>query len=76
MLFGPAGFGLKMSPGDLFFFGPEEYADDGITLRSLLFCMPEGRLFPKKSEAGQPTGRPEPKPAIRVILVICTRVNV
>jgi hypothetical protein len=76
VLFGPAGFGLKMGPGDLFFFGPEEYADDGITLRSLLFCMPEGRLFPSESEAGQPTGRPELKPAIRVILVICTSVNV
>jgi hypothetical protein len=75
-LFTCAGFGLKMSPGGLFLLGPEEYSKDGITLGSLFFSIPEGSLFFSKSEAGEPTGRRERKPAVRVFLVVCTSVNI
>jgi hypothetical protein len=71
-----AGFGLKMSRGDFFFLGPEEYISHGATLGSLFFSIPEGTFFFSKPEGGALTGRRERKPAVRVFLVVCTSVNV
>lgn len=42
-LFTAAGFGLRMSPGDFVFLGPEKYAGDQITLGSLFFSRPGRR---------------------------------
>jgi len=39
-LFTSAGFGLKMSPGDFVFLGPEKYIGHQITLGSLFFSRP------------------------------------
>jgi hypothetical protein len=39
-LFTPAGFHLKMSPGDFVLLGPEKYIDHQITLGSLFFSRP------------------------------------
>jgi len=39
-LFTSAGFGLKMSPGDFVFLGPEKYSSDQLTLGSLFFSRP------------------------------------
>lgn len=40
-VFASAGFELKMSPGDIFFLGPEKYIDHQITLGSLFFSRPK-----------------------------------
>lgn len=40
-LFTPVGFGLKMSPGDFIFLGPEEYSSHQITLSGLFFSRPK-----------------------------------
>ncbi len=40
-VFTPAGFELKMSPGDFVFLGPEEYTSHQITLGSLFFSRPK-----------------------------------
>jgi hypothetical protein len=74
--FVPAGFGLKMSPGNFILLGPEKYIGDKITLGGLLFSMPEGRLFYPRSEGKPLLSRPERKPAIRVFLLVCTSINV
>ena len=71
-----AGFGLKMSQGDFFLLGPEEYISDQVTLGSLFFSKPEGSLFFRKSEAGSSIRRPERKPAVRIFLVVCTSINI
>jgi len=73
-----AGFRLKMSPGDFFLLGPEEYVGDQISLGSLFFSKPEGSLFfiKIKSESSPSSVRPERKPAIRVFLLVCTSIDV
>ena len=74
--FVPAGFALKMSPGDFILLGPKEYIGDKITLGGLLFSMPEGRLFYPRSEGKPLLNKPERKPAVRVFLLVCTSINV
>lgn len=69
--FGSVGFGLKMSPGDLVVLGPEKYIDDQITLGSLFFSRPQGRLFFSRTERKLP----ERKPAVRIFLLACTGIN-
>ncbi|UCE99573.1 MAG: hypothetical protein JSV82_00440 [Planctomycetota bacterium] len=39
--FEPVGFGLKMSPGEFIFLGPEKYSGHQITLSSLFFSRPK-----------------------------------
>ncbi len=70
-LFKSAGFGLKMSPGDLVVLGPEEYIDHQITLGSLFFSRPQGSLFFSRTERKPP----ELKPAVKIFLLLCTGIN-
>jgi hypothetical protein len=70
-LFTSAGFGLKMSPGDLVVLGPEKYIDHQITLGSLFFSRPQGSLFFSRTERKPP----ERKPAVRIFLLLCTGIN-
>lgn len=70
--FTTAAFGLRMSPGGFVFLAPKEYISDQTTLAGLFFSNVKGSLFLSKS------GRkpPEYKPAVRVFLLACTRIDV
>ncbi len=70
-LFRPAGFSLKMSPGDFVLLGPEKYDSGQITLGSLFFSKPEGSLFFSELERKGP----ERKPSVRLFLLVCTGIN-
>jgi hypothetical protein len=70
-LFNSAAFGLRMSPGDFVFLGPEKYIEDQTTLGGLFFNKPEGSLFFGATEHKGP----EQKPAVRVFLLVCTGIN-
>ncbi len=69
--FSSAGFGLKMSPGDFVVLGPEKYISDRSTLGGLLFSKPEGSLFFNKAKRKGP----EHKPAVRILLLVCTGIS-
>lgn len=69
--FACAGFGLKMSPGDFFVFGPEKYISDQTVLGGLLFGKPEGSVFLNETERKMP----QRKPAVRIFLLVCTSIN-
>ncbi len=68
--FAPLAFGLKMSPGDFIFLGPERYISDQRTLGGLFFGKPKGSLF--FDEIGFKL--PEPKPAVRIFILVCTGI--
>ncbi len=68
--FDPVGFQLKMSPGDFVLLAPEKYVSHQITLSSLFFSKPQGRLFFSKTERKPP----ERKPAVRIFLIVCTGI--
>lgn len=70
-LFSSAAFGLKMSPGDFVVLAPEKYISSQTTLGSLFFSKPEGSLFSSPTERRAP----ELKPAIRVFLLVCSRIS-
>ncbi len=70
-LFTSAAFGLRMSPGDFIFLGPEKYIGDQTTLGGLFFSKPEGSLFFSVTERKGP----ERKPAVRIFLIVCTGIN-
>lgn len=70
-VFSSAAFGLKMGPGDFVVLAPKKYISDKSTLGGLFFSKPEGSLFfspadPRKSEL---------KPAVRIFLLVCSRIN-
>ena len=67
--FATAAFGLKMGRGDLVVLGPRRYADDESTLGGLFFFKPEGSLFFSERKP------PEQKPALRVFVLVCTRIS-
>jgi hypothetical protein len=67
--FTAAAFGLKMGPGDFVFLGPKEYVSDQTALGGLFFSNPQGSLFFIKNKP------PELKPAVRIFLLVCTRIN-
>lgn len=69
--FSSATFGLKMGPGDFIILGPEEYLGDQASLGGLFFSKPEGSLFFGEAERK----RPERKPAVRILILVCTRIN-
>ncbi|KPL19398.1 MAG: hypothetical protein AMJ75_12630 [Phycisphaerae bacterium SM1_79] len=69
--FTAAAFGLKMRPGDFVLLGPKEYVSDQSALGSLFFSNPEGSLFFGKTQRKLP----ERKPAVRIFLLVCTRIN-
>jgi len=69
--FSAAAFALKMSPGDFVLLGPKEYVSDLTALSGLFFSNPQGSLFFSESER-KPT---ELKPAVRIFVLVCTRIN-
>ena len=66
-----AALGLRMSPGDFVFLAPKEYISDQTSLAGLFFSNVQGRMFfnPAKSKV------PERKPAVRVFLLACARID-
>ena len=69
--FDSAAFACEMAPGDLLVLGPEKYTGERVTLGGLFFNKPEETLFFNPNKA-----RPaERKPAVRVYVLICTRVS-
>jgi len=69
--FSAAAFGLKMSPGDFVLLGPKEYISDQTALSGLFFSNPKGSIFFSETER-KPS---ELKPAVRIFMLICTRIN-
>ena len=69
--FSSAAFGLKMGPGDFIMLGPEKYISDQSSLGSLFFSKPEGSLFFSSPEHGVP----KVKTAVRIFLLVCSRIN-
>lgn len=69
--FASAAFGLKMGRGDLVVLGPKKHANDESTLAGLFFFKPEGSLFFSQTERKPP----ENKPALRVFVLVCTRIS-
>ncbi len=69
--FSAAAFELKMGPGDFVLLGPKEYVSDQTALGGLFFSNPKGSLFFSKTERKPP----EFKPAVRIFLLVCTRIN-
>jgi hypothetical protein len=69
--FSAAAFGLRMGPGDFILLAPKEYVSDQTALGGMFFSNPEGTLF--FSETERTTF--EPKPAVRIFLLVCTRTN-
>jgi hypothetical protein len=67
--FTAAAFGLKMGPGDFVYLGPKEYVSDQTSLGGLFFSNPQGSLFLIKNKP------PELKPAVRIFLLVCSRIN-
>ena len=69
--FSAAAFGLRMGPGDFILLGPKEYVSDQTALGGMFFSNPEGSLFFRETERTTF----EPKPAVRIFLLVCTRTS-
>lgn len=69
--FPSAAFGLKMGPGDFVVLGPKEYVSEKTTLGGVFFSKPEGSLFFSATERKPP----ELKPAVRIFMLLCTKIN-
>lgn len=69
-IFAPLAFGLKMSPGDFILLGPERYISDQSTLGGLFFSEPKESLFFDETTLKLP----EPKPAVRILILVCTGI--
>jgi hypothetical protein len=70
-IFRSAAFGLKISPGDFVVLGPENYDSSRSTLGGLFFGKPEGTLFFTSTERKMP----EHRPAVRVLMLVCTGIG-
>lgn len=66
-----AAFGLNMRPGHFVVLAPTEYVEDQTTLGGLFFSNPQGSLFFREGESNPP----QRKPAVRVFLLLCTRID-
>ena len=66
-----AAFGLNMRPGHFVVLAPTEYVEDQTALGGLFFNNPQGRLFFREGE----TNSPQRKPAVRVFLLLCLRID-
>ena len=60
-----------MGPGDLVVLGPETYTGERVTLGGLFFNRPDEVLFfnPDKKTP------PQRRPAVRVYIIVCSRVS-
>jgi len=70
-IFDGAAFGAKISPGELVFLAPAGYSDNLSTLCGLFFCKPEGSLFFSATQRKPP----ERKPAVRLLVLVCTEIR-
>ena len=66
-----AGFGMRMGVGDVVLLGPSKYISDTTTLPGLVFSNPAGSLF---FYAGS-RKRPERREAVRLFILVCTRIS-
>ena len=66
-----AAFGLNMRPGHFVVLAPTKYVEDQTTLGGLFFSNPQGSLFFREDESNPP----ERKAAVRVFLLLCTRID-
>lgn len=71
MQFTGAGFGVRMSPGDLIVLGPSTYISDDTMLPGLFFSNPQGGPFTDDAKAVLP----QLKPAVRIFVILCTGVG-
>ncbi len=69
--FAPAAFASQMTPGDLLVLGPGGYSGEQVSLGGLFFNRSKLVLF------FDPEGKtpPRQRPAVRVFVVVCTRIN-
>jgi hypothetical protein len=70
-VFSSAAFGLQMGISDFVILGPERYLSVPSTLDGLVFSKPQGTLFLDINERKTP----KLKPAIRIFLFVCSRIN-
>ncbi|MFC1635287.1 hypothetical protein ACFL5Z_10640 [Planctomycetota bacterium] len=66
-----AAFGLNMRPGHFVVLAPTEYVEDQTALGGLFFSNPQGNLFFREDQSNPP----ERKPAVRVFLLLCSRID-
>ena len=66
-----AAFGLNMRPGNFVVLAPTEHIEDQTALGGLFFGNPKDSLFLRGGEDKPP----ERKPAVRVFLLLCSRIN-
>ena len=64
-------FGLNMRPGNFVVLAPTEHVKDQTTLGGLFFGNPKDSLFFRAGEDKPP----KRKPAVRVFLLLCTRID-
>jgi hypothetical protein len=69
--FASAAFAAQMSPGDLLVLAPDSYSGETLSLGGRFFNRPEPVLF-FDSETKKP---PQRRPAVRVFILVCMRVN-
>jgi hypothetical protein len=69
--FDSAAFAAQMTPGDLLVLAPDSYSGETLTLGGRFFNRPEPVLF-FDTETKEP---PKRRPAFRVLVVVCTRIN-
>ncbi|UCE49783.1 MAG: hypothetical protein JSW47_06455 [Phycisphaerales bacterium] len=69
--FTAAAFGLRMSPGDFVYLGPREFISDQTDLGGLFFTNLRGSVFLNRAERTPP----QRKTAVRIFLLVCTRID-
>ena len=69
--FDSAAFAAQMTPGDLLVLAPDSYSGETLTLGGRFFNRPEPVLF-FDPETKEP---PKRRPAFRVFVLVCTRIN-
>lgn len=69
--FDSAAFAAQMAPGDLLVLAPDSYSGETLSLGGRFFNRPEPVLF-FDPETKEP---PKRHPAVRVFVLVCTRIN-
>ena len=69
--FDSAAFAAQMTPGDLLVLAPDSYSGETLTLGGRFFNRPDPVLF-FDAETKEP---PKRRPAFRVFVLVCTRIN-
>lgn len=69
--FASAAFAAQMSPGDLLVLAPDTYSGEQLSLGGLFFNRRTPVLF-FDAETKEP---PQQKPAVRIFILVCTRIN-